>query len=96
MAAIASTTRDPRKVCVYLDPEMQAELQREARRLDCSISHLMQRAWRIARRRFAEQSAPTPTIDQPVPLTSTASSSSSDSTGSSPLGRRAASGRRSS
>lgn len=36
---------------------MQAELLREASRLDCSISLLMQRAWRIARHRFAEQRA---------------------------------------
>jgi len=48
----ARSTRDPRKISVYLEPAMLEQMQREARRLDCSISHLLQRAWRIARRRL--------------------------------------------
>ncbi len=47
-------TSDKRKQSLYFPEEMLAEIQREAVRLDRSLSWIMQQAWKTARSQIAK------------------------------------------
>jgi uncharacterized small protein (TIGR04563 family) len=48
------TKSDKRKQSLYFPAEMLDEIAGEARRLDRSMSWVVQRAWKLARRAIAE------------------------------------------
>ncbi len=47
------TSADKRKQSLYFPEEMLSEIRTEAARLDRSLSWLLQRAWRLARKELA-------------------------------------------
>jgi uncharacterized small protein (TIGR04563 family) len=52
--ALADTNSEKRKQSVYFPAEMRGEIASEARRLNCSMSWIFQRAWMRARRTIAK------------------------------------------
>jgi uncharacterized small protein (TIGR04563 family) len=54
---VSETKAESRKQTFYFPAEMLDEIAAEARRLDRSLSWVVQRAWRIARRAIATMPA---------------------------------------
>jgi uncharacterized small protein (TIGR04563 family) len=51
---------DKRKQSLYFPEDMLYEIQQEARRLDRSLSWIVQAAWKVARERIRQVPAVTP------------------------------------
>jgi uncharacterized small protein (TIGR04563 family) len=51
---VPETKAESRKQSLYFPAEMLDEIAAEARRLDRSMSWIVQRAWKLARRAIAE------------------------------------------
>ena len=51
---MSGTKSEKRKKSIYFPAEMRGEIAGEARRLNCSMSWVIQRAWKLARRTIAK------------------------------------------
>jgi uncharacterized small protein (TIGR04563 family) len=58
------STNDKRKQSLYFPDEMLTEIQAEAKRQDRSLSWIVQKAWRTARKELAKYPSSTDPSDQ--------------------------------
>ena len=61
------SANDARKQSLYFPETMLAEIAREARRLDRSLSWIVQQAWKIARSDLKRMPSPNDMIDDAPP-----------------------------
>jgi len=59
------STNDKRKQSLYFPDEMLKEIQAEATRQDRSLSWIVQKAWKIARKELAKYPSSTDHSDEP-------------------------------
>ncbi|MBW2731082.1 MAG: TIGR04563 family protein [Deltaproteobacteria bacterium] len=58
------STSDKRKQSLYFPEQMLQEIREQASRLDRSLSWIMQRAWKVARKDL--KAVPSATIDEDI------------------------------